>query len=242
MAWPRGGPAEGLLGKADGVLQVEPANVGPPGQVQVEFTRTGPPQPQHLGRTGPGGDPLDLDAEDGAAHDRPRPAGAVAGVALLVGMQLAPGLHGHGAVLVVLTDQGGGRGRPGGRVGAVELGPVAAWPARAAGWPWWRVGVDAAVRPQPDQHRCGRLGQVEGELGGVVAAVDDNSGTAWLAGSRASSARIWPAAVWSVSSKGCRRRASTGAVQESRSKLTCAIHRKAQPAMIGWPAEWREGW
>jgi hypothetical protein len=119
---------------------------------------------------------------------------------------------------------------------------VAAWPARAAGWPWWRVGVDAAVRPQPDQHRCGRLGQVEGELGGVVAAVDDNSGTAWLAGSRASSARIWPAAVWSVSSSGCRRPASTGAVQESRSKLTWAIHWKAQPAMIGWPAEWREGW
>jgi hypothetical protein len=31
-------------------------------------------------------------------------------------------------------------------------------------------------------------------------------------------------------------------VQESRSTLTCAIHCQAQPAMIGWPAEWREGW
>jgi hypothetical protein len=45
-----------------------------------------------------------------------------------------------------------------------------------------------------------------------------------------------------VSSKGCSRAASTGAVQESRSKLSWAIHWKAQPAMIGWPAEWREGW
>jgi hypothetical protein len=25
-------------------------------------------------------------------------------------------------------------------------------------------------------------------------------------------------------------------------KLSWAIHCQAQPAMIGWPAEWREGW
>jgi hypothetical protein len=31
------------------------------------------------------------------------------------------------------------------------------------------------------------------------------------------------------------------AAQESRAKLTCATHWNAQPAMIGWPAEWREG-
>src|SRR5215218_4213261 len=72
---------------------------------------------------------------------------------LLLGMQPRPGRHGHGAVLLVLAREGGGRGRPGGRVGAVELGPVAARPAGRAGW---RVGVEAAVRPQPHQHR--RLG------------------------------------------------------------------------------------
>src|SRR5215217_5691867 len=43
-------------------FQVEPANVGPPGEIQVEFAGAGPPQPQHLGRTGPGRDSLDLDA------------------------------------------------------------------------------------------------------------------------------------------------------------------------------------
>jgi hypothetical protein len=69
-----------------------------------------------------------------------------------------------------------------------------------------------------------------------------NHGTASLAGRRSSSARTWQAAWWSVSSKGCSRAASTGAVQESRSKLTWAIHWKAQPATIGWPAECREGW
>jgi site-specific DNA recombinase len=154
-------------------FQVEPPNVGTPGQVQVQVARASPPRPQHLRRARLGGDPLDLDADDGAAHDRAGLAGAVAGVALLLGVQPSPRLHGDGAVLVVLAAQGGGRGGPGGRVGEGELGAVAAWPARAAGWPWWRVGVEAAVRPQPHQHRYLLLGQVEGELRGVVAAVED---------------------------------------------------------------------
>src|SRR4029450_1092608 len=81
-------------------------------------------------------------------------------------------LHGHAAVLVVLTGKRGGGDRPGGWVGAVELGAMAARPAGRAGWAWWRVGVEAAVRPQPHQHRGPLLGQVEGELGGVVAAVE----------------------------------------------------------------------
>src|SRR5215216_7471150 len=137
------GPPQGLLTEPDGVLQVEPADIGPPGQVQVELVGAGPPQPQHLRWAGAGRDALDLDAEDGAAHDRPRSAAAVAGVALLLGVQPAPGRHGHGAVLVVLADQGGGRGRPGGWVGAVELGAVAARAAGSARRAWWRVGVEA---------------------------------------------------------------------------------------------------
>src|SRR5215213_3630469 len=123
------GPPQGLLTEPDGVLQVEPADIGPPGQVQVELVGAGPPQPQHLRWAGAGRDALDLDADDGAAHDRPRSSAAVAGVALLLGMQPAPGLHGHAAVLVVLTSQGGAWGRPGGRVGEGELGAMAAWPA-----------------------------------------------------------------------------------------------------------------
>jgi hypothetical protein len=39
-----------------------------------------------------------------------------------------------------------------------------------------RVGVEAAVGSQPDQHRCGSVGEVQGELGGVVAAVEDEQG------------------------------------------------------------------
>ena len=104
----------------------------------------------------------------------------MAGVALLLGMQAAPGVDGDGAVLVILAGQGGGRGRPGGRVGAVELGAVAARPTafgRARRWCW--VGVETAVGAQPHQHRDGQVSQVEGELGGVIAAIEDEQ--RWLA-------------------------------------------------------------
>jgi hypothetical protein len=155
-------------------FQVEPAGVRPPGQVEIQLQArvAGPPQPQHLGRPGPRGDPFDLDADHGAAHDRSRSAGAVAGVALLLWVQPGPGGDGHGAVLIVVAGKGGGRSRPGGRVGAVELGAVAARPPGGTGSAGWRVGVEAAVRSQPHQHRCGSVGEVEGQLGGVVAAVE----------------------------------------------------------------------
>jgi recombinase-like zinc beta ribbon protein len=115
-------------------FQVEAANVGPPGQIEVHRVGAGPPQPQHLRRSGAGGNPLDLHADDRPAHDRARAAGAVTGMALLLGVQSSPCGHGHGAVLVVGGDQGGGRDRPGGRVGAVELGAVAARPADLGRW------------------------------------------------------------------------------------------------------------
>ena len=95
---------------------------------------------------------------------------------VLLGMQSAPGRHGDGAVLVVLGHMGRGRCGPGGRVGEGELGAVAARPAGGAGWAWWRVGVEATIRAQPYQHRCWSGGQVEGELGGVVAGVEDEQG------------------------------------------------------------------
>jgi site-specific DNA recombinase len=153
-------------------FQIEPADIRPPGQVQVQGAGAGPPQPQHLRWTRPGGDPLDPDADDGAAHDRPRPARAMAGVAVLLGMQPAPGRYGHGAVLIVLADQGGGRDRPGGRVGEGKLGAMAARAPAGAGRAWWRVGVEAAVGAQPHQHRRLGVGQVQRQLGGVVAGVE----------------------------------------------------------------------
>ncbi len=154
-------------------FQVEAADIGPPGQVQIQLAGAGPPQPQHLGRACARRDALDLDADDGAAHDRAGLAAAMAGVALLFGMQSRPRLHGHGAVLVVDGGQGGGRDWPSGWVGQVELGPMAARSAAGAGQAWWRVGVEAAVRPQPHQHRHPSVGQVQGELGGVIAAIED---------------------------------------------------------------------
>jgi site-specific DNA recombinase len=60
-------------------FQVEPADIRPPDQIEVEWAGAGPPPPQHLGRSRAGGNPLDLDADDGAAHDRARSAAAVAG-------------------------------------------------------------------------------------------------------------------------------------------------------------------
>jgi hypothetical protein len=93
-------------------------------------------------------------------------------VALLLGMQPRPRLHGHGAVLVVGGVKDGGRGRPAGRVGAVELGAVAARPASDTRRAWRRVGVEAAVGAQPHQYRHARRSQVEGELGRVVAGVE----------------------------------------------------------------------
>src|SRR5512132_1473627 len=112
-------------------FQVEAAHVGAPQRREVRSAGAVPPQPQHLRRAGPGRDPLDLHAHDGAAHDRPRPTGAVAGVALLLWMQPIPGLHGHGAVLVVLADQ------PGAWVGQVVGRRRRTWPrGGAAGRPW----------------------------------------------------------------------------------------------------------
>jgi hypothetical protein len=93
-------------------------------------------------------------------------------MALLLGMQPTPGLHGDRAVLVVAGGKGGGRRGPGGGVGAVELGAMAAWPAGGVGRPGWRVGVEAAVGPESDQDCDGYFGQVEGELGGVVAGIE----------------------------------------------------------------------
>jgi hypothetical protein len=95
-------------------------------------------------------------------------------------MQPRPGRHGHGAVLVVVGHVRGGRDGPGGRVGEGELGAVAARPAAGTGRAWRRVVVEAAVGPEPHQHRHGRLGEVQGQLGGVVAGVEHNQ--RWLPG------------------------------------------------------------
>ncbi len=141
-------------------FQVEAAHVGAPQHRQVRSAEALPPQPQHLGWAGVGRDAFDLQADQGAAHDRARPLGPTGGVQLLLGMQPGPGLHVHGAVLVVVLDMNRGQGRPGRRVAGVQLGAVAAWAAALADRnARWRVGVEAAPRAQPHQDRGGRIGQ-----------------------------------------------------------------------------------
>jgi hypothetical protein len=158
-------------------------------------------------------------------------------------MQPSPGLHVHGAVLAVVFDMADGRRRPRGGVAGVELGAVAAGAAALAGrHPRWWVGVKATPRPQPHQDRGGHIGQPQRQAGGIVAGVEHKQ-RHLPAGGQAPQQRadlggggLVVVVAW------CRRRASTGAVQLSRVKLSWAIHWNDQPATIGWPAEWREGW
>jgi transposase len=57
-------------------------------------------------------------------------------------------------------------------------------------------------------------------------------------------ARRWicSMAIAFVSLAGGTRWTSSGAVQLSQVKPSWASHWDAQPATIGWPTEWREGW
>jgi site-specific DNA recombinase len=95
-------------------FQVDPADVGPPGQVEVGLAGPGPPQPQHLRRPRARGDPLDLHPEQarvlqpspGATHDRGRVDARPPAAPDQLGMQPRPGRDGHGAVLVVTGRRG----------------------------------------------------------------------------------------------------------------------------------------
>jgi hypothetical protein len=200
--------------------------------------RARPPQPPHLGRARLGGDAFDLDADQGAAPARPGTAAAVAGVALLLGCGPAQAC----TVTVPSWSSTVTRVAVGaGQVTGSAQANVAPWRRGRPVLPGGGGGVQATVGAQPPQHRHPLLGRVQGELGGIVAGVQDEQRHRPASSSRPSSARTCAAAVWSVSSAGCSRVASTGAVQASRARPKPAIHREAQPAMIGCPAECRKG-
>ena len=96
-----------------------------------------------------------------------------------------------------------------------------------------RVGIEAAVSSQPHQHRHGQVGEVQAELGGVVAGIKHKQRRR-LAGREPRKQRPDLAGGGLVGV--LQRMQAAGihrAVQESRSKLTWAIHWKTQPAMIG---------
>src|SRR5262249_50974771 len=78
-----------------------------------------PPEPEGHGRLGGAGQVLDLQAQEGAAHQRAGVglrAGAALGMLLREGMQPAPGLQRDVALLRLLGRPLLGRRRPGGRV------------------------------------------------------------------------------------------------------------------------------
>src|SRR5215217_4266772 len=122
MAGPWGGPPQGLLTEPDGVFQVEPADVRPPGKV-----KSGGPGPAHHSHSSLGGR---VRAGTRWTWTRRMVPGTIGrgprlpwpGWRCCLGCSPAHAGNGHPAVLVVLTDQGGRWGGPGGRVGVVELG------------------------------------------------------------------------------------------------------------------------
>jgi hypothetical protein len=63
------GPTQGVLEKAEGVLDVKAPQIGAPASLEIRFAGPGPKEPQHLLCLGGGlGQVLDLDADDGATN------------------------------------------------------------------------------------------------------------------------------------------------------------------------------
>ena len=170
-----------------------------------------------------GRDPFDLDADDGAAHDRPRPT--------VPGRMALAAAHSRRQRTVPYwssTVMGRSGWRPGGR-SARELGPMLTWPAglaRAGGGSARSSGPTAAAPA-----RGGSVGQVEGELGRVVAGVEDEQ-------------RHAPASVQAANQRAtgrrrsgrCRPPGAAGGHPPGRSESGRARCRSTGRAMIGWPA------
>ena len=171
------GQAEIGLGEAVEVFLAGAAQVGLPEQVGVGRDGAGVPQPQVLGWLAAVGQLADDDLQHGAAHDRqllvPRPAGPAAGAAELL-VQPGPGPDGDGAVLPGLRGAFEVGGVPPGRVGAGELRAVARRRAHLARSPGRGVAVEDPGGTQPDQQLHVMAGQGVGEVGGVVAGIEQD--------------------------------------------------------------------
>src|SRR4030095_11743829 len=117
-----------------------------------------------------------------------------------------------------------GRAGTGGWAAKAERAAGARGPPAGAGRARWRVGVKAAVGPEPHQHRHPSVGQVQRQLGGVVAGGEhktwDGAASTQPFKQRADLGGGGLVGVLQGSS----RRGATRAVQESRSKLSWQIH------------------
>ena len=147
-------------------------DVGPPQQVQVRLSRSGPPQPEAVRGFGRAGTRLTstrttVPRTIGRVLRVPRP-----GMILLLRMQPGPGAHPHRAVLFILGDVLGGRCGPGRRSLHSNLAPACAadppWATalraadrrrssgRCAGEREWRRGPapnPASIVPNRSRHR-----------------------------------------------------------------------------------------
>src|SRR4249919_3129702 len=169
----RGGPVEGLLAEAVGVLQVEAVDVRPPDDGEIGRAGTSPPEPELFRDARLAWQALDLDQDERAADRRLGASAAPVRMVPALGMDAGPGAHADPSVLGVLLGVRRRRCPPGARVVARELPPVPARPtgARLA----VGVGVEAPPAPQPAQHRDAlavQVDQLPGQLLRIVARVE----------------------------------------------------------------------
>ena len=104
---------------------------------------------------------FDLDADDGATHDRGGPVVVgPAAAASELWVQPRPGGDGHGAIQLVVDDDVLVGVGPAVRIAALELLAVAARPSDRLLGAWGRVGVEHAVVADAHQQLHGLIGQV----------------------------------------------------------------------------------
>jgi len=189
----RGGEAENALEGADGVLDVEPGEVGAPELVEGQRAGAGVPQPHGPVRVAAVGQALDGDVDEGAAQDRQvLPAGEPAAVPVDEGMHVMPGLGADGAVERGIRQgerlagfrvrgqrllpgprpaAGGGSGEVR-RLQAVHRRPAAGG-APVPAFPGDGIGIEHRPGGEPDQDVDRAAEKPVRERGGAVAGVED---------------------------------------------------------------------
>src|SRR3712207_2094917 len=142
-------------------------------------------------------------------------------------MQVRPGAYAHRSVTSVLARvlrRGLG---PGARICALHLRSMATRPPSVGRWTSEaRIGVEAASRSQTDKNLARNSLKSLLHLDGIVASVEDEQGNTALfpSAERHRNALTCSAPPSLASCAGRTRSTSMGAVQLSRTKLSCAMN------------------
>ncbi len=236
-------PVERLLTEAVGVFQIEPMHVRPPDHRQVRLAWSAPPQPQPPRDARLARQPLDLHQHQSAPHGGFGAIAAFGWMIVCLGVHASPAADPHRAILRVLLAVLARRCPPGALFGAGEFLAVPLWPSNLRSCRWQRIGIEAAVAPQPHQHGNVlpiEFRQLAGERLRIVAGVEDEQRDWPVGDGRSTSSQICAAATAWVLPPAGTRCTSSGAVQLSWVKLSCASQEYDQPVWIGCPADWRE--